>query len=94
MATVPEYGEELLMEEREEEVEESASDALPAWEDLGEAELTEQKQGEEQAGHPASENHAAHRPGAICGRCGNVLLEGDDARLTADGRWVHDACHG
>ena len=93
MATVPEYGEELMMEDREEGVEESSSHALPEWEDLGEAEVTEQERGEEQARHPASENHAAHRPGVTCDHCGKVLLEGDDARLTVDGRWVHDTCH-
>ena len=92
MATVPEYGEELLIEEREAKVEESSRGALPEWEDLGEAEVAEQEQGDEQARHPASENHAAHRPGAVCDHCGDVIHEHDDVRLTVDGAWVHDTC--
>lgn len=92
MATRPEYGEELLIEEREEEIEESSRGPLPRWEDIGAAEVAEQGQAEEQAHHPGFESHEARRPGAVCDHCGAVIAEDEDARRTAGGRWVHEVC--
>lgn len=93
MATTPEYGEELLMEEREEEEREAASHrSLPAYEDPGEAEVMEQERAEMETHRPAGENHEARRPGAVCDRCGAVIAEHDDVRMTATGGWVHEVC--
>jgi hypothetical protein len=30
----------------------------------------------------------------VCGRCGQVITAGQDARLRGDGRWVHEVCPG
>lgn len=93
MSTTPEYGEELLMEEREEEEREEVSRGpLPAFEDLGEAEVAELEQAEEETRHRAFENHEAHMPGAVCDHCGAVIGDRDDVRLTVNGRWVHEVC--
>lgn len=95
MATTPEYGEELLIEEREKD-EERAGEAsrvpLPKSEVPGQAEVAELDQAEEELRRPTLENHEAHRPGTVCDNCGLVLEREDDARLTVDGRWVHEVC--
>lgn len=95
MATTPEYGEELLMEDREEEEsEESSRGSLPAWERAGDAEVLEREMEEEETHRPSLENHEAHRPGAICGHCQAVIGDEEDVRLTVDGHWVHEVCPG
>ncbi|HET6965806.1 MAG TPA: hypothetical protein VFH58_13610, partial [Acidimicrobiales bacterium] len=67
MSTTPEYGEELMMEEREdEEREDSSRGPLPAFEDLRATEVLEQERAEEETHHRAFENHEAHMPGAVC----------------------------
>ncbi len=95
MSITPEYGEELLMEDREdEEREDVARGSLPVFEDMAEAEVLEQERAEEETHHPALENHEAHMPGAVCDHCGAVIAEHDDVRLTVNGRWVHEVCPG
>lgn len=38
------------------------------------------------------EDHEAHAPGKVCERCGQMIADGQDARLKADGNWVHEVC--
>jgi len=45
-----------------------------------------------QAGHVPVEDHAAHVPGKVCELCHRVIEAGQDARLRADGNWIHEAC--
>lgn len=95
MATTPEYGEELMVEERDQEQQEageSSLSSLPAYEDLRDAEAVELEEAEAETRQPAFEDHEAHRPGALCARCGAVIQPHDDARMTVDGGWVHEAC--
>lgn len=92
MTTTPEYDQEMILEEREQEVEKAARGPVPRWEDLSEVEIAEQEQAEEETHHPARENHEAHRLGAVCGRCGASIEETDDVRLTGAGLWVHEVC--
>lgn len=94
MATTSEYGEELLMEGTEGETAKASQGPLPSPEDLGEREVAEHEEAEEETHHRAGENHEAHRPGAVCAHCGAVLTEADDARLMVDGRWAHESCPG
>ncbi|HYK70911.1 MAG TPA: hypothetical protein VEV45_23425 [Streptosporangiaceae bacterium] len=45
-----------------------------------------------QAGHVPTEDHEAHAPGKTCELCHRVIEAGQDARLRADGNWMHEAC--
>jgi hypothetical protein len=38
------------------------------------------------------EDNEAHATGQVCERCGKAITAGQDARLRAGGRWVHEAC--
>jgi hypothetical protein len=38
------------------------------------------------------EDNEAHAPGQVCARCGAVITAGQDARLGAGDRWVHEVC--
>ena len=38
------------------------------------------------------EDNEAHAAGKVCARCGNVITAGQDARLGAHDRWVHEVC--
>ena len=38
------------------------------------------------------EDNEAHAPGQVCPRCGQVITAGQDARLGAHDRWVHEVC--
>ena len=38
------------------------------------------------------EDNEAHAPGQVCARCGAVITAGQDVRLQADNRWVHEVC--
>jgi hypothetical protein len=38
------------------------------------------------------EDNEAHAPGQVCARCGQVITAGQDARLGAEDRWVHEVC--
>ena len=93
MATTPEYGAELFMDEVEaEKVDESSHGPLPRWEDLGEAEVAEQRQAEEYTHHPDFENHELRPFGATCNRCGAVIGVSEEARRTVGDKWVHVVC--
>jgi hypothetical protein len=50
--------------------------------DLGERELEDLN----------PEDNEAHAPGQVCARCGAVITAGQDVRLQADDRWVHEVC--
>jgi hypothetical protein len=38
------------------------------------------------------EDNEAHAPGQVCGRCGTVIIAGQDVRRRPDGHWVHEVC--
>jgi len=38
------------------------------------------------------EDHSAHAPGKICKKCGQMILDGQPARLRGEAEWVHDVC--
>ncbi len=42
--------------------------------------------------YPNPEDNEAHAPGQVCERCGAVITAGQDVRLRADDRWVHEVC--
>jgi hypothetical protein len=91
-STTPEYGEQLMIEEREGETNVASLGPLPRWEEMDEAEVVEHERAEEETLHTPFENHAAHRPGAVCDHCGAVIEPDDHARRTVTGTWVHDVC--
>lgn len=37
-------------------------------------------------------DNEAHAGGKVCARCGAVIRPGQDARLRADGQWMHEVC--
>ena len=55
MAMTPEYGEEELVHEREEQAE-AARHLLPAWEDIGEAEIAEHEEEDERLRHRVADD--------------------------------------
>jgi hypothetical protein len=56
MATIPEYGEEELVREREAEAAQAAHGPIPAWEDIGETEVQEHELEEERLMAPLSKD--------------------------------------
>ena len=46
---------------------------------------------DDQAGSDFSDNEL-HAAGRVCARCGAVIQPGQDARLRADGQWMHEVC--
>jgi hypothetical protein len=46
----------------------------------------------EELQHLDPEDNEAHAAGKVCGRCGAVITASQDARLRADGHWVHEVC--
>ncbi len=38
------------------------------------------------------DDNELHAAGRVCARCGAVIAPGQDARLRADGQWVHEIC--
>jgi hypothetical protein len=41
---------------------------------------------------PEWDDNELHAAGQVCTRCGAAIQPGQDARLRADGRWVHEIC--
>lgn len=56
MATIPEYGEEELVREREAEAAQAARGPIPTWEDIGETEVEEHELEEERLIAPLSKD--------------------------------------
>ena len=38
------------------------------------------------------DDNDASAPGKVCELCNSVITAGQQARLRADGRWIHEAC--
>ena len=38
------------------------------------------------------DDNELHVKGQVCARCGAVIQPGQEARLRADGRWMHEIC--
>jgi hypothetical protein len=61
-------------------------------EDAPEREIEEHDREERELQHLDPEDNEAHAAGKVCGRCGAVITASQDARLRADGHWVHEVC--
>jgi hypothetical protein len=93
MTLTPEYGEEKGMRQQSERLSEQSEGILPEdREDAPEREIAEQQREESELTYLDPEDNEARAPGQICGRCGAVITADQDARLRADGRWVHEVC--
>jgi hypothetical protein len=55
-------------------------------------EIEERDLGEREPEDLNPEDNEAHAPGQVCARCGAVITAGQDVRLQADDRWVHEVC--
>ena len=77
------------------EAQQEAEQAQRVWRDRDEQperEVTESDREEQRLESREQEDHEAHAPGKVCERCGQVIAEGQDARLKADGNWIHEVC--
>jgi hypothetical protein len=75
---IPQYGDEgLTMQDSED-----APDRIVKERDYEDRELA----------YHNPEDNEAHAPGQVCARCGKVITAGQDARLGAHDRWVHEVC--
>jgi hypothetical protein len=93
MTMMPEYGEQERMRQQSERLRQHSEGALPQdREDLPEREIAEHDREDREVEYLDPEDNEAHAPGQVCGRCGAVITAGQDARLRADGRWVHEVC--
>jgi hypothetical protein len=89
----PEYGWEELGEQRSERVREQDEGLLPdEREDSPERVVEEQEIEDRELVNIDPEDNEARAVGQICGRCGKVILPGQDVRLREDDRWVHLEC--
>ena len=61
-------------------------------EDAPEREIGEHDREDRELSFLDPEDNEARAPGQVCGRCGAVITAAQDARLQADGRWVHEVC--
>jgi hypothetical protein len=93
---IPEYGDEKLTRQRPGRLTEQSEGNLPQDRENAPAREIEEHDREdrelEYLDHP--EDHEAHAPGQVCARCGAITTAGQDVRLQADGRWVHEVCPG
>ena len=93
MSMTPEYGEEERMTMQSERLRQQSEGVLPQdREDAPEREIMEHDREDREVEYLDPESNEAHAPGQVCGRCGAVITAGQDARLRADGRWVHEVC--
>jgi hypothetical protein len=89
----PEYGDEERMRQQSEILEEGSEGVLSEdREDSPDREIAERDREEREADFLDPEANEAHAPGQVCARCGAVITAGQDARLRADGRWMHEVC--
>ena len=90
---IPEYGDEKLTRQQSERLREESEDILPQdREDAPEREIEERDREDRELEYLNPEDNEAHAPGQVCARCGAVIIAGQDVRLQADGRWVHEVC--
>jgi hypothetical protein len=93
MIMMPEYGEEELIRQRSERLEERSEGILPDdGEDAPEREVAEREREDRETAYLDPESNEAQAPGQVCARCGRVMERGQDARRRADGRWMHEVC--
>jgi hypothetical protein len=93
MSLTPEYGDEERMRQQAEFLEEKSEDILPEdREDAPEREVAELGREDRERDYLNAEDNEAHAPGQVCARCGAVITAGQDVRLRADGRWMHEVC--
>ncbi|HWG62409.1 MAG TPA: hypothetical protein VG253_11925 [Streptosporangiaceae bacterium] len=81
----PEYGED---EWRTKEVVPPDEDA----DKVGEREVEELEREDTEVDYLDPESNEAHAPGQVCARCGRNITATQDARMRADGQWVHEVC--
>lgn len=90
---IPEYGDERLTKQQSDREREQSDDILPQdREDAPEREVEERRLEDRTLEYINPEDNEAHAAGQVCGRCGAVITARQDARLRADGRWVHEVC--
>jgi hypothetical protein len=95
MTLMPEYGDEERMRQESEGLSRRTEDVLPQdREDAPEREIEEHGREDRELAYLDPEDNEARAPGQICARCGKVITAVQDARLRADGRWVHEVCPG
>lgn len=93
MTITPEYGDEERMRQQSERLRQDSEGVLPQdREESPEREMAEHDREDREVEYLDPEGNEAHAPGQVCGRCGAVITAGQDARLRADGRWVHEVC--
>jgi hypothetical protein len=90
---IPEYGDEELIGRQSERLREESEGILPDdREDAPEREMEEREREDRELEYLNPEDNEAHAAGQVCARCGAVITAGQDVRLRADGRWVHEVC--
>ena len=95
MTLTPEYGEEERMRQQSERLRQQSEGVLPQdREDAPEREMAEHDREDRELAYLDPEDNEARAPGQVCARCGAVITAAQDARLRADGRWVHEVCPG
>jgi len=94
MSVSPEYGDEERLRNQVDQLRERSEGLQPDdRRDGPELEVAEQGQQEREAFFLDAESNEAHAPaGQICERCGQVIASDDNARMRADGGWVHEVC--
>jgi hypothetical protein len=93
MSLTPEYGDEERLRQQSEILEERSEGALPEdREEAPEREIAEHEREDLEPDILDAESNEAHAPGQVCARCGAVITAGQDVRLRADGRWMHEVC--
>jgi hypothetical protein len=87
VSITPEFGEEGVMQEAEEErVREESRSGPPVWEGELHSGLTKDRI------YLDAESNEAHVEGKVCERCGAAIAANQDARRLPDGQWVHEVC--
>jgi hypothetical protein len=93
MTLTPEYGEEERMRQQSEGLRQRSEGVLPQdREDAPEREMEEHDREDRELAYLDPEDNEARAPGQVCARCGAVITAGQDVRLRADGRWIHEVC--
>jgi hypothetical protein len=95
MGLMPEYGDEERLRDEEGQLREKAEGILlpEDREEAPEREIAEHHREEQELLTLDPESNEAHAPaGQICQRCGQPIAAGQDARLRANGGWVHEVC--
>ena len=93
MSLTPEYGDEVRIRQQSEGLREQSEGLLPQdREDAPEREIREHDREDQELAYLDPEDNEARAPGQVCARCGAVITSGQDVRLQANGRWVHEVC--